>query len=247
MDRPRGGHQVPALRVRQDGHSPGTRRLSRPPRRGPDKTQGPDRRRRPRPHPHGLGAAAKRHRLGHRLRVLHLRALPRGLPRRGLGDDGRCRCHPLVYLHLDMEPKGHVHHPGQPARPRLGVLYRDQEERHRQDVGRLCRVVCLRLLSRLRLPQGAATTPTKPYPRHVGQTRRPARCRLQRPPIEDCHWLRRLFRQGLLGRHTDEIRLRARTTHRFHLLHRGRRRRLPRHRRRGTSLCSPPSAHHHPR
>ena len=238
-------HQVPAFGVCQDGDSPCGGGLPRPPGCRLAKTQGPDCHGSTHPDSHGLGAAAKRHRLRHCLRLFHPDALPRRLPRHGMGDGSWRGRRPPVHLHLGVVTKSDVHHPRQPARSHTDVLPDYQEERHRQDVGRVRHRFHVRVLRRLRLQPHAADPPTQPYPRHARQAQRHQGCGLQRPPVQNCHRLGWLRRQRLPRRHADQIRLRPRAAYRLHLLHHRRRRRLPGHQCGGAALCGFTCAHHH--
>jgi hypothetical protein len=62
----------------------------------------------------------------------------------------------------------------------------------------------------------------KPHPELPGHRRQTAGDRLQRQPVENRHRLGRPLRQGVPARNADQIQLRARKTHRLHLLHRRR-------------------------
>ena len=57
---------------------------------------------------------------------------------------------------------------------------------------------------------------------YLGIVDKPQGDRLQRQPVENRHRLGRPLRQGVPARNADQIQLRARKTHRLHLLHRRR-------------------------
>jgi hypothetical protein len=80
----------------------------------------------------------------------------------------------------------------------------------------------LRPGDRLYLRIGAQTAPAGAHPELPGHRRQTAGDRLQRQPVENRHRLGRPLRQGVPARNADQIQLRARKTHRLHLLHRRR-------------------------
>ena len=132
-----------------------------------------------------------------------------------------------------------IHHP---VRHRLGTtppLRHDDRHTHLQrpqlTLQRLpvhspvrTRLNSLLLFSRLHAQPSHATTPTSQNKRTPRTRRRPRRSRIQRTPKRNSNRLRRTPRKRIPQRNTNKTQIRTRTRHRLHLLHRRRRRRIPR-------------------